>query len=184
MAQNAWETPENEQGEKVNPDAKYLADAVPVVDGKVTFETTIAAPGKSAGEIYDAILPFLTKMTKEEGQFEQSDVKIADRTKGEIAAQYQEWLIFKSTSLVFDRTFFAYTIMVDCADGSATIRMSRIYYLYPEDEPQKFIAEETITDEYGLKKGGDKLSRVFGRFRKKTIDRKDYIFNKIEALLK
>ena len=45
-------------------------------------------------------------------------------------------------------------------------------------------AEEWITDEYGLKKNKDKLSRVSGKFRRKTIDRKDYLFGKMAALLK
>ena len=44
-------------------------------------------------------------------------------------------------------------------------------------------AEEWITDEYGLKKSKEKLSRVSGKFRKKTIDRKDYIFSRFEKLL-
>ena len=44
MAQNSWEKPV----EKNNTDNKYLAGAVPVVDGKVVFETNISAPGKKA----------------------------------------------------------------------------------------------------------------------------------------
>ena len=39
MAQNSWET-ENEQGQQVNPEQKYLAGAVPVVNGKVQFTLT------------------------------------------------------------------------------------------------------------------------------------------------
>ena len=185
MAQNAWEAPENESGEKVNPDEKYLAGAVPVVDGRVMFETTIDAPGKSAKEIYTLVLDYLTALSKEEGQFEQSGIKATDEEAGNIVAQYQETLIFKSTALVYDHTFFAYTIMANCYDGKLDVKMTRIYYIYPPegDQPQKLVAEDTITDDYALAKKGKKLSRVYGRFRRKTVDRKDYIFNKLQALV-
>ena len=46
MAQNTWEMPEvNENDKTYNPDLKYLAGAVPVVDGRVQFTTEIEAPG-------------------------------------------------------------------------------------------------------------------------------------------
>lgn len=78
-----------------------------------------------------------------------------------------------------------YNLFVKCEDGKADIKMTRIYYLYDEErEPQTLRAEEWITDEYGLKKSKEKLSRVTGRFRRKTIDRKDYLFDRFEALLK
>ena len=106
MAQNTWEMPE--QGTSVNPDQKYLVGAVPVVDGKVVFQTTIDAPGKSADQIADILRSYLTKMTKEPGQFEQSRIVIDDSVNHEIVGTYQEWLVFKSTALVLDRTRLMY----------------------------------------------------------------------------
>lgn len=185
MAQNTWEMPENESGVKVNPDQKYLVGAVPVVDGRVTFETTIEAPGKSAEEIYRIMLGYMTDMTHEANQLEQSRIAQTNAEKHTICGSYQEWLVFKSTALVLDRTRFMYTIFVECYEGKANVRMTRIYYLYEEErDPQTYKAEEWITDEYGLKKSKDKLSRITGKFRRKTIDRKDYLFNKFANLLK
>ena len=64
---NTWERIETEPVQKDNPDAKYLIpNAVPEIDGKVCWEQTIEAPGKSAKEIYDILLAQLTKMTEEE----------------------------------------------------------------------------------------------------------------------
>ena len=69
-AQNDWEIPDEPQPvtptvtNTVNPHAKYLAGAVPVVNGKVVFETQIAAPGKSATDIYRALLSLTERMTK------------------------------------------------------------------------------------------------------------------------
>lgn len=183
MAQNSWET-ENTQGQQVNPDQKYLVGAVPVVDGKVQFTKEISAPGKSAAQIYDIILKYFTQLTKEDNQLEQSRIVGKDSINHNVAGSYQEWLVFKNKPLVLDRTRFMYTLTAQCEDGKATITMRRIYYYYDEErDPQTYLAEEWITDEYGLKKNKQKLSRVSGKFRRKTIDRKDYLFNKIANLL-
>lgn len=181
MAQNTWEMPAQAE----NTDAKYMEGAVPVVDGKVTFHTTIDAPGKSATEVADIVRRYMTKMTKEPGQFEQSRIVMDDSVKHEIVGSYQEWLVFKSTALVLDRTRLFYNLIADCHDGKADLTMTRIYYLYEEErDPQTLKAEEWITDEEGLTKNKKKLSRVAGKFRRKTIDRKDYLFNKFAELLK
>ena len=183
-AQNTWEMPEqNEQS--ANPDQKYLVGAVPVVDGKVVFNTVIDAPGKSAAQVYDIVKKYMEKMIKEPNQIEQSRIVLADSVNYEIAASLQEWLVFKSTALVLDRTRMYYNLIAKCEDGKANLTMTRIYYLYEEErDPQTFRAEEWITDEEGLTKSKSKLSRVAGKFRRKTIDRKDYLFNKFTDLLK
>ena len=190
MAQNSWEEQEdvvetNGNVTHVNPDQKYLAGAVPEVDGRVTFTKTISAPGKSADQVFDIVSKYLQKMTKEKNQFEQSRLVENDKAKHEVVGSYQEWLVFKSTALVLDRTRLYYTLTVNCKDGAADVTMTRIYYLYDEErDATTYKAEEWITDQYGLKKNKDKLSRVSGKFRKKTIDRKDFIFNKLQSLLK
>jgi len=184
-AQNTWEIQKNENGVAANPDAKYLTGAVPVADGKVVFETTIEAPGKSAEQIYQTLRKCLNDMTKEENQFEQSRIVLTDSVSHQIVASYQEWLVFKSTALVLDRTRLFYHIIADCKDGKADIKMTKIYYLYEEErDPQTLKAEEWITDEYGLKKNKRNLSRVTCKFRRKIIDRKDYLFDKFAKLLK
>lgn len=186
-AQNEWEQLEEEQEieeTKVNPDAKYLAGAVPVVDGRVTFTTVINAPGKSADQVYNIITEYLTRMTKQKNQFEQSQIALKDTAEHMVCGTYQEWLVFKSNALVLDRTRLFYNLIAECEDGKATVKMTRIYYLYDEERtPQTFKAEEWITDEYGLRKNKQKLARLSGKFRRKTIDRKDYIFNKLDELL-
>ena len=180
-AQNTWEMPTQAN----NSDAKYLVGAVPVIDGKVTFKTTVEAPGKTADQVADIVRKYMKKMTTEPGQFEQSRIVLDDSLNHQIIGSYQEWLVFKSTALVLDRTRLFYNLIADCKDGKADITMTRIYYLYEEErDPQTLKAEEWITDEEGLTKSKAKLSRVSGKFRRKTIDRKDYLFNKFAELLK
>lgn len=186
MAQNTWEQPEvDAKGNIVNPDQKYLVGAVPVVNGRVEFEKIIEAPGKDVNQIKSIVLDYMQKMTKEPNQFEQSRIILDGSSNNEVGGTYQEWLVFKNKPLVLDRTRLFYNLLAECEDGKVKLRMTRIYYLYDEErQAQTYKAEEWITDEYGLKKNKRKLSRVTGKFRRKTIDRKDYIFNKIESLLK
>ncbi len=184
VAQNTWEMPEVSET-KGNPDQKYLAGAVPVVDGKVVFHTVVDAPGKSAAEIYAIVKKYLVKMTTEPNQFEQSRLILDDSVKHEVAGTYQEWLVFKSTALVLDRTRLFFNLIVKCDDGKADVTMTRIHYLYEEErDPQSYRAEDWITDEEGLNRKQTKLARVSGKFRRKTIDRKDFLFNKLADLLK
>ena len=184
MAQNTWEMPEKAEV-KSNPDEKYLAGAVPMEDGKVVFSTTIQAPGKRAAEIYAIVRQYMQQMIKEPNQFEQSRIVLDDSVGYKVVGSYQEWLVFKSTALTLDRTRFLYTLMADCTDGQAKLTLTRIVYLYEEErDPQTLKAEEWITDEIGLNNKKTKLSRVAGKFRRKTIDRKDYLFDKIASLLK
>lgn len=182
---NTWEKIEMTATNAANPDQKYLAGAVPEVDGRVEFSATLEAPGKSAGEIYERLLAYMTKMTKEPNQIEQSRITLEDKEKHQVGGTYQEWLVFKSTALTLDRTRLLFNLIVDCHDGRADVKMNRIVYIYDEERDlQRFLAEEWITDKYGLNKKQTKLSRVSGKFRRKTIDRKDFLFNKMAQLLK
>ena len=182
---NTWERVEVEPVAKENPDAKYLVpNAVPEIDGKVCWETTIQAPGKSASQIYDILLKQLTKMTEEPNQIENSLVAIKDSINFELGAVFHEWLVFKSVALSLDRTQFNYQILVTCANEKADVKLTRITYDYDlERKPAHYLAEKWITDKYCVNKKHTKLYPISGKFRRKTIDRKDYIFNKFNTLL-
>lgn len=181
---NTWEQVELKAGE-TNPDAKYLTGAVPEVNGKVVFEKLIRVPSKTKKQIYDILLSQFTKMTKEANQFEQSRIAYNDTLDNkQLVASYQEWLVFKNKPLVLDRTRLFYQLIADIKDGEVLIKMNRIYYLYDEERtPTTYQAEEWITDRYGLNRKMTKLARVSGKFRRKTIDRKDYIFGRLEKEL-
>ena len=182
---NTWERIEVEEQPKDNPDAKYLApNPVPEVDGKVVFQTTLYAEGKTADEIYDILLEQITKMTKEPNQFPISQVAIQDREKHEIGATFREWLVFKSQTFSLDRTQMNYQLHVIARDGQADVSMLRINYDYePERKKVHYTAEEWITDKYAVNKKHTKLYPISSKFRRKTIDRKDFIFNKFNTLL-
>jgi colicin import membrane protein len=182
---NTWERIETGPVEKENPDAKYLVpNAVPEIDGKVCWEMSFQAPSKSAKQIYDILLTQLTKMTEESNQIENSIVAVKDSVKYELGAVFHEWLVFKSVALSLDRTQFNYQILVFCEDGKADVKLTRITYDYDlERNPTHYQAEKWITDKYCVNKKHTKLYPISGKFRRKTIDRKDFIFNKFNTLL-
>ena len=183
---NTWERAEVEETEvkKELKDAKYLKGAVTEVDGKVVFSTTINAPGKTADQVFDIVKTYLTKMTGEKNQ-EVARIVIDDKEKHELGATFNEWLVFKSNPIMLDQTRMLYALKVRCSDGKANITMSNIRYIYEENRnPQHYTAEEWISDKEALNKKGTRLLPLSGKFRRKTIDRKDYIFNKFESLLK
>ena len=182
---NTWERIEVEPVQKDNPDAKYLAEnAVPMVDGKVVFQTVIKAPGKNADQIYEILKVQLEKMVKEPNQFDNSIVAIHDSIKHELAAVFHEWLVFKSTALSLDRTEFNFQMHVQCSNEQAEVSIMRISYDYDVDrKPIHYSAEEWISDKYAVNKKRTKLYPISGKFRRKTIDRKDFIFNKFNSLL-
>ena len=102
-----------------------------------------------------------------------------------MAGRYDEWLVFKSIAIYLDQTRFRYVLSVKCDDGKAEVTMSHIRYLYEENRnPQHYKAEDWITDDEAVNKKNTRLYPNSGKFRRKTIDRKDFIFNKLETLLK
>ena len=183
---NTWERIETTPAGSTNPDAKYLVEnAVPMVDGRVCWKTTINAPGKSAQQVYDILLAQLNKMVNEENQhMERSKVAIQDQATHQLGATFHEWLVFKNTALSLDRTVLNFQLIVECSDGKADVQMTRVSYDYElERDPIHYTAEEWISDKYAVNKKRTKLLKLSAKFRRKTIDRKDFIFNKFTALL-
>ena len=190
---NKWETKKNEralmsttkESATPNPDTKYLEGAVPEVNGHVEWNLSIDVPGKSAEWIYNKLGQLFTDMTHGEGQMEQSRVALADEIKHILGVRFQEWLVFRSSTLSLDRTEFNYTVIAECKDGHADVKLGRISYVYEENRGggQNYKAEEWIIDKYGLNKSKTKLAKLSGKFRRKTIDRKDYIFKEIKNTL-
>ena len=183
---NTWEKPEVDETElkKGVKDAKYLKGAVTEENGKVVFSKTINAPGKTADQVFDIVKAYITKMTGEKNQ-EVARIVVDDKEKHELGATFNEWLVFKSSPIMLDQTRMLYALKVNCMDGKAEVTMSNIRYIYEENRaPKHYTAEEWISDKEALNKKGTRLLPLSGKFRRKTIDRKDFLFNKFESLLK
>ena len=192
MAQNVWEKPQDtatetvKKKEKAKTDPKYLRGAVPEVDGKVQWELNVDVPGKTAQEIYDIMYKCLNDLTKSEGQLEGSCITLVNKQENTIVASVREWLTFTSNFMSLDRAEFHYTLIANCTDGHMKMTMERISYRYNEtkNEPTIYTAEEMITDDKAVNKKNTKLYPGSSRFRRKTIDRKDMLFDTIRNILK
>lgn len=161
-------------------DQKYLAGAVTEDDGKVVFTKEISIPSLSKDQIYDIMYSWAQKYFSEDGR----RLVYSDKEKGDIAAIGEEYLVFQSTALSLDRTLMNYRVTIECENNAAIIKMSGIRYEYNvsyQRDPEKYMAEEWITDKFALNKKKDKLNRGNGKFRRKTIDFADDMFKSADA---
>lgn len=150
-----------------NKDSRYLAGAVPEVNGKVTFTKEFSIPGMQQDEIYDRMQKWMeTRLAKNENN---SRIVYADAEKGQIVGLGDEWIIFSSTALSLDRTRILYQLTATCKPEKCILEISKIRYIYREGE-EKYNAEEWITDKYALNKSKTKLIRGLAKWRRKTVD--------------
>ena len=98
-------------------DAKYLAGAVPVEDGYVTFRQTFKAPSLSQKDIYQSMLLWATQKFQKNEQFPQNQLITQDEAAGELGAVGEEYLTFSSSFLSLDRTRIYYQCRVKCLPG-------------------------------------------------------------------
>lgn len=151
-------------------DGKYLAGAVPEVDGKVVFSKEFSIPGMSQDEIFERMQKWMQVRLKRNGN-ETSRVVYANKEKGQVIGMGEEWIVFSSTALALDRTSVQYQIGAFCQPETCELRIEKIRYTYGEGRDQeKYVAEEWITDEYALNKSRTKLVRGLAKWRRNTVD--------------
>ena len=148
-------------------DSKYLAGAVPEVDGKVVFTKEFSIPGMSQDEIYNRIYGWMEARLKQNENI--SRIVFSDKEKGQIVGTGDEWIVFSSTALSLDRTKILYQLTATCQPEKCTLEVEKIRFNYREGK-EKYTAEEWITDKYALNKAQTKLVRGLAKWRRKTVD--------------
>lgn len=162
-------------------DAKYLQGAVPEDNGTVVFQKHCTCDGKSQGQIYEALETYVKSLLKSPVALQHCRITKASPEEGIVAASMEETLTFKSTNWTLDTTRFFYQIIFTARDGEFDAMLRRIHYIYDpmkvEGIDSSMTAEDWITDAKALNKKGQ-LTRVGGKkFRLRTIDRKDELFD-------
>ncbi len=162
---------------------RYLAkDAVPVVNGYVQFDTTVSAPGKTKAQLFTALKNYVqTALVEGAEHLPQARITEADSLEGVVAASMEEYLYFKRSKWATHRVRFFYQLVCTVKDGEYSLMMRNLHYRYVAEEApgnydEDLRAEQMITDKEALAKKGTKLTRIGGKFRRHTIDRKDGIF--------
>ncbi len=155
-------------------DEKYLAGAVPVENGKVVFSKEIQVPNQSKQQVYDTALAWANE------RFTGEDMRVAYQNPetGELAAIGEEYIVFSNTVLSLDRSLMSYQVRIYAQERLCRIELTNIRYEYNvsyQRDPERYIAEEWITDKYALR-NEKKLNRITGKFRRKTIDFADALF--------
>ena len=156
--------------EKSETDIRYMAGAVPEVNGKVVLTRTIEVPaGLTQQEVMNRVDAWLVRCTKDERMhYNQRLPKAADN---ELQHSYSMELTFSKSFLAHDFAELAYVLAVRYEGGQLIMEMSHINYKYNENNKlNKYTAEEMIVDKYALNKKKTKLIFGFKKFRMKTID--------------
>ena len=160
----------------------YQTGTVPVINKRVVFSEKIEVPGVTAEEIMNRAQTWYNK------RFVESTVisaKIIDKnTPNMFESAVEEYIVFKKKFFVLNRARIYYYITITSFDGVCEASISRISYWHDEESPDggyRYKAEELITDEYALKDG--MLTKHGGKFRTKTIDLKNTLFNELKQAL-
>lgn len=156
--------------EKSETDIRYMAGAVPEVNGKVVLTRTVEVPaGLTQQEVMNRVDAWLVRCTKDERMhYNQRLPKAADN---ELQHSYSMELTFSKSFLAHDFAELAYVLAVRYEGGQLIMEMSHINYKYNENSKlNKYTAEEMIVDKYALNKKKTKLIFGFKKFRMKTID--------------
>ena len=159
------------EGVVLKEDPKYLAGAIQLnADGKVEFVLDTQASGKSADEIYNIVFQYMSKLIKNEQNINSRIALVNRNNKNEqiIACIMDEWFVFNQSFISLDRS------------------ETRIVFNYEEGRSTGFKepAEKVITDKYALTKKKNDLAKIYGKFRRGTIDRKNQIFNDLTKLVR
>lgn len=162
---------------------EHSIGTVPVVNNKVTFEQVIPAEGLTAAEVESVAREWLsTRFVKPTviafKEYEQEQ-------PGTIIGKSEEYLVFRNTFFVLNRTRIYYFLTITSNDGNCKLNMSRITYWWDDEADDgglKINAEECITDDVAITKDGD-LHRFYGKFRTKTIDLFNTLAGELTTLL-
>lgn len=177
------------EGVVLKEDPKYLAGAIQLnTEGKVEFVLDTQASGKSADEIYNIVFQYMSKLIKNEQNINSRIALVNRNNKNEqiIACIMDEWFVFNQSFISLDRSETKYQLVATISDNHLHLSMTRIVFNYEEGRSTGFKepAENVITDKYALTKKKNDLAKIYGKFRRGTIDRKDQIFNDLTKLVR
>ena len=163
-------------------DPKYAMGAVPEDEnGRVYFEYTAPIPdGMDADRCYEMLLNWA------KGRFAKPYAQAGrilneDATTHRCIFHVDQIIVFKSTAFVADESKISYNFSIVVKEKSFTLKMTDIKYRYEEGREgggKIFPAEDWITDKEAYNKKGTKFLKSTGKFRIKTIDLKEVLFQK------
>ena len=173
----------NNQKKETVENGAYTAGAVPVINGKVTFETEIPAKGLTAAQVEERMNAWIAERYVKPTVI--SVQRFESGKQGTTIIKGEEYIVFKSTALVLSRARMYYYLTLTAKDGGCSFHLSRITYWYDDEDEKggvKMIAENWITDDNAFNKNGE-LKKFEGKFRRKTIDLKEQLIDELTKAL-
>ncbi|MBO7068827.1 MAG: DUF4468 domain-containing protein [Bacteroidaceae bacterium] len=165
-------------------DVKYLKGGVPEENGIIIFRKSFTIPSMKTDQIFNALSNFVSQDVMGPAIHEHRTRILSDgKEDGVIVAKIEEYMTFGHvTFLNLDRTRFIYQLQASVEGNKVKLAISQISYYYNEMQDGKggetYKGEEWITDSKALNKKGTKLYPQSKKFRIKTIDRIEEIFEK------
>lgn len=163
-------------------DDKYLKGGVPEENGIIVFRKSFSVPSMQTDQIFSTLSKFVNQNVVEPAIHElRTRITSDGKEDGVIVAKVEEYMTFGHvTFLKLDRTRFIYQLQASVEGNKVKLAISQISYYYNEDPEGKngvsYKGEEWISDAEALNKKGTKLYPRSGKFRIKTIDRVEKIF--------
>ena len=163
-------------------DPKYGRGAVPEDEnGNVYFTTAVKIPENMSEDVCYNILLNWAKGRFALPYANAGRILNEDATTRRFIFHVDQMIVFKSTSFVADESKIAYNFSLAVKTVEFTMTMTAISYRYEEGREtggKSFTAEDWITDSEAFNRKGTKFLKSTGKFRIKTIDLKDLLFQK------
>ena len=163
---------------RADDESRYLAGAVPEVNGKIVFTKEFDNLNTDGNTIFEFVYDWLDDYMK--GKNNTSRIVYSEKEKGQIVASGEEYLVFTNSALSLDRALMSYNLILTCKPGKCEIQLDRIRYNY---ENKRIAAEEQIADKVALNKNKTTIYRGVKKFRIHTVDFVDEFFDNIRAAL-
>ena len=156
-----------------NPDAKYLVPIPTEENGMVYLERVLTLPeGANADETFAKMKDWVDRCMKDKRIVSSSPLEVEEPYT--IRQMVRQEMIFSSGLLALDRADVSYVLDLSLKGNTMSLKLRRISYFYSGDNPDHKMlhrpAEQYIADKVALNKRGDKMLRVYRRFRVKTVD--------------
>ena len=168
-------------------DSKYLRGAVPEENGIIVFRKGFRVTSKNQQQIYDVLKAWTQSMVDKSISAPGPYARLQQDSSDTIAARVVEWMTFKDKFLNLDQARFRYQIAFFIKDGCVDIAITGLAYHYGADIQTEqggefYRAEDWISDAQAVNKAGTKLYPKSAKFRRKTVDRMEAIFDEIMDL--
>lgn len=188
-----WKAPEVEEKKKAadswddsydfdkNSPVYLSADAVPVVNGEVEWVCNLPNTGKTDAQLRKGVDEFFKKLKSQKAV---TTVTALPSTDGSQSYAVVEVLTFTANFISLDQTQFSYVLEAKEQNGNASLTMSNLRYNYKQNNKmERYSAEEWIVDKYAVNKKHTRLLPITGKFRRKTIDRKNELFQQFKDIV-